>query len=235
MAKNIDIDSLLSDSIDDTDPRVLYEEKIDLDELQNAVDEFYENATANMKNSIEKINAIEDEFAKINNSQKFYYGGEAAHQHGNLNIASRHFDDLQTVSLFSNPNSIIRIAENFNTKLVEKKHKVRVTLCQKKIDLINGNVVSTRTEKEHTNKVLLNKTEQVDEVYEENYFYILREVFGDGSFGYDCTITKRIHIIDPATKDSKVTEGNVKEMEQKVLKTGNSLPYIISSIVDYDD
>ena len=229
MAKSMDINSLLSGNISDTEQSVLYEEKIDLGELHNTVFGFYDNAMANMNNSKEMINTIEDEFAKINNSKKFYYGGDAAHQHGYLYIASQHFDDLQNVSpIFSDPASMTRMAEFFNKTLVEKKHKVRVTLCQQKINEINGTVVETKTEKKLTNGILPDKTVQVDDVYEENYHYIFREALDDGTCRLECVITKRIHIVDP------VTEGNVKEMEQKVLKTGNELPYTISNIVDYD-
>lgn len=230
MAKSLDINSLLSGSISDTDESVLYEEKIDLGELHNTVFGFYDNAMAKMNQSNEMINTIEDEFAKINNSKKFYYGGDAAHQHGNLYIASQHFDDLQTVSpIFNDPASIIRMADFFNKTLVEKKHKVRVTLCQQKINEINGQVVETRTEKKLTNGILPDKTVQLDDVYEEHYHYIFREALDDGTCRLDCTITKRIHIID------SVTEGNVKEMEQRVQKTNNDLPYTISNIVDYDN
>ena len=227
---NKDINDLLSGKTLDTDQRVLYEEKIDLGELHNTVFGFYDKAMEKMNQSKEMINTIEDEFAKINNSKKFYYGGDAAHQHGNLYIASQHFDDLQNVStIFNDPASMTRMAEFFNKTLVEKKHKVRVTLCQQKINEINGQVVETRTEKKLTNGILPDKTVQVDDVYEENYHYIFREALDDGTCRLDCTITKRIHIVDP------VTEGNVKEMEQKVIKTGNDLPYTIPNIVDYDD
>ena len=235
---NKDINNLLSGKISDTDQRVLYEEKIDLGELHNTVFGFYDNAMAKMNQSKEMINTIEDEFAKINNSKKFYYGGDAAHQHGNLSIASQHFDDLQTVSpIFNDPASMTRMAELFNKTLVEKKHKVRVTLCQQKINDINenGKDIETRTEKKLSNGILPDKTEQLDDIYEENYHYIFREALDDGTCRLDCTITKRIHIIDPATQKSVVTEDNVKDMEQKVLKTGNDLPYTISNIVDYDD
>ena len=238
MAKSMDINSLLSGSILDTDQSVLYEEKIDLDELYNTVFKFYDKAMTKMNQSNEMINAIEDEFAKINNSKKFYYGGDATHQHGNLYIASKHFDDLQTVSpIFNDPASMTRMAEFFNKTLVEKKHKVRVTLCQQKINEINENrtVVETRTEKKLTNGILPDKTKQLDDIYEENYHYIFREALDDGTCRLDCTITKRIHIIDPATQKSVVTEDNVKDMEQKVLKIGSDLPYTISNIVDYDD
>lgn len=235
---NKDINDLLSGKTLDTDQRVLYEEKIDLGELHNTVFGFYDNAMAKMNQSKEMINTIEGEFAKINNSKKFYYGGDAAHQHGNLSIASQHFDDLQTVSpIFNDPASMTRMAELFNKTLVEKKHKVRVTLCQQKIDAINENrtVVETRTEKKLSNGILPDKTVPLDDIYEENYHYIFREALDDGTCRLDCTITKRIHIIDPATQDSVVTENNVKEMEQKVQRTGNDLPYTISDIVDYDD
>ena len=167
---NKDINNLLSGKISDTDQRVLYEEKIDLGELHNTVFGFYDNAMAKMNQSKEMINTIEDEFAKINNSKKFYYGGDAAHQHGNLSIASQHFDDLQTVSpIFNDPASMTRMAEIFNKTLVEKKHKVRVTLCQQKIDAINENrtVVETRTEKKLSNGILPDKTVQLDDIYEE--------------------------------------------------------------------
>ena len=153
-------------------------------------------------------------------------------QHGNLNIASQHFDDLQTVSpIFNDPNSIIKMAELFNKTLVEKKHKVRVTLCQQKINEINANgiVVETRTEKKLSNGILPDKTVQLDDIYEENYHYIFREALDDGTCRLDCIITKKIHII------GTVTEGNVKQMEQKVQKTGNDLPYTIPDIVNYDD
>ena len=235
---NKDINDLLSGKTLDTDQRVLYEEKIDLAELHDTVFEFYDNAMAKMNQSKEMINTIEGEFAKINNSKKFYYGGDAAHQHGNLSIASQHFDDLQTVSpIFNDPASMTRMAEIFNKTLVEKKHKVRVTLCQQKINDINenGKDLETRTEKKLSNGILPDKTEQLDDIYEENYHYIFREALDDGTCRLDCTITKRIHIIDPATQKSVVTEDNVKDMEQKVLKTGNDLPYTISNIVDYDD
>jgi len=235
---NKDINNLLSGKISDTDQRVLYEEKIDLGELHNTVFGFYDNAMAKMNQSKEMINTIEDEFAKINNSKKFYYGGDAAHQHGNLSIASQHFDDLQTVSpIFNDPASMTRMAEIFNKTLVEKKHKVRVTLCQQKINKLNeiGTVVETRTEQKIATGILPDKTVQLDDIYEENYHYIFREALDDGTCRLDCTITKRIHIIDPATENSVVTEDNVKEMEQKVQRTGNDLPYTISDIVDYDD
>ena len=42
MAKSMDINSLLSGSISDTDESVLYEEKIDLGELHNTVFGFYD-------------------------------------------------------------------------------------------------------------------------------------------------------------------------------------------------
>ena len=222
--KIISVDSILSGSVSDTDENVLYEEKIDLDKLHDTVFDFYDNAMSMMNNSKEKISNIENEFAKINNSQKYYYGGDAAHQHGNLYVADRHFDDLKKVSpIFTDPAGIIRMAENFNKALVKKKHIVRINLCQKKLNEIRGKEVERKTRDVYGNH---HDKEEKDGLYKETWHYEL-DANEDGGLKYKENYVKRIWI------EATVGEDNVIDTEDKIIKVGESLPYDRESIVDY--
>lgn len=229
--KSISVDSLLSGSVSDTDESVLYEEKIDLGKLHDTVFKFYDNAMSMMNNSKEKISNIENEFAKINNSQKFYYGGDAAHQHGNLNIANQHFDDLQKVSpIFTDPAAITRMAENYNEALVKKKHIVRINLCQKKLNEIYGKEVERKTRDVYGNH---HDKEVKDGLYKENWHYEL-DANEDGGLKYKENYVKRIWI------EAIVGEGNVIDIENKIIKVSESFPNVCGSfpydrerIVDY--
>ena len=222
--KIISVDSILSGSVSDTDENVLYEEKIDLDKLHDNVFDFYDNAMSMMNNSKEKISNIENEFAKINNSQKFYYGGDAAHQHGNLYVADQHFDDLKKVSpIFTDPAGIIRMAENFNKALVKKKHIVRINLCQKKLNEIRGKEVERKTRDVYGNH---HDKEVKDGLYKETWQYEL-DANEDGGLKYKENYVKRIWI------EATVGEDNVIDTEDKIIKVGEFLPYDRESIVDY--
>ena len=229
--KSISVDKLLSGSVSDTDENVLYEEKIDLDKLHDTVFDFYDNAMSMMNNSKEKISNIESEFDKINNSQKFYYGGDAAHQHGNLYIADQHFDDLQKVSpIFTDPAAIIRMAESFNKALVKKKHIVRINLCQKKLNEIHGKEVERKTKDVYGHHQY---KEVKDGLYKETWHYKL-DANEDGGLKYEETYVKRIWI------EAIVGEGNVIDIENKIIKVSESfpnvsgsLPYDRERIVDY--
>lgn len=123
---------------------VLYEEIIDLDKLHDNIFSFYTNAISFANDSKEKIGVIQNEFTKMNNSFKFYYGSDASIQHSNLYSMSQHLDNFLNNNFFDNPNDIVKIAETFNETLIEQKHKLRISLLNEAINKINNQNLKKR-------------------------------------------------------------------------------------------
>ena len=146
MKKKINIKDLLHKSLNckleslskDEKIDILYEEVIDLDSLQDNVFSFYDNTKSFIYDSKKKIDDIEKDFTKINNSQVFYYGPVANNQHKNLFNISQHLDQILNLNFFDNPGAILKTSEKFNEILLQQKHKIRIAFINEAVSKINN-------------------------------------------------------------------------------------------------
>ena len=241
---------------------ILYEGVIDLDNLQDNVFSFYDNTKSFIYDSESKIDDIEKDFTKINNSQVFYYGTVASNQHKNLFNISQQLDDILSLNFFDDPSAILKISEKFNEILVQQKHKIRIAFINEAVSKINNqnlkkdekedmitiydDEISTILNRE-TNKYQNNKLTKLDDEigfsyentpYKTTITYHLQSSNSDYNQG---KLEKKylVKTVNTYYCSEFANDNNYAQVENIILNIEKEsglifLPYDVSKIVNYD-
>ncbi len=229
----ISIEQIYSRSSGDDNVDVIYEEKIDEGNLEHILNEFVNEVDTSVNDCNKKIEYIDGELEKTN-SNAFYHGSEASKQRNKLTTASQDFEELKRNRLYSDISSIIEAVKLYNNMLCSQKWVVRINLCNKKIEEINGkppvniSIENPRKQGDLSMNYPCKKEVVVDEIYKDTYVPLVNEVLDDGHYRITWTITRTVCIEETANKN------NVIDLEAKIKKTGAELLYDESKAVWYD-
>ena len=239
---NSEIKSVLDGDMDDV--KVLYEEIIDVDALHEAVNTYYDDVSTYINDAKEKISYVEEEFGKehIKDSERFKTSSLAVTKHNNINdiSAKLNFNDiLKLTPISDDPDSIISMAKQFNTNLVEAKHKVRSKLINQARNEINDAAILAEPERSETITTSVPKQDysiirgpiKITITYTLNY--IDKDIQYNSEYNYTKKEVKTYYCSFRAYENAyENAENMIKLIESK---SGRKfLGYNSDDIVDYD-
>lgn len=217
------IDSILGNTYSHV-KEILYEDYIS---LKNA--DIFGNNVMEIVNNCDSVNHLVENIDSIlssTSSTVFYTGTEAMKNVQNLKTSADNAMSMKSSVNKIGEDNILDIIKSYNQKLKEAKNTVRIELLQKKIEEINGKIVSQDSESYTANSQKFTgviSVTKIDEVYD---YTLTRELVAVDSHLKPIYLETYIKTIAITPSD------DYKQMEKHILKVGENLPYDRSKVIE---